>query len=456
MSFSEIKRWATTEWQSRTNSGDDSASSMTHPFEKRIVLERCGLIDPEAISHAIANGAYDGLSKALAGFADQVLSELELSKLRKRDGTAEPLAKKWRACSAAAGEKKFIVGRMAACAGTGKDHVLLSGDPHAVLEGMLIAAYAVGAGELRLCIDAGDTVALQRARMAIEQAGKLGLLGENILGSNFCCEAMVCEVLRNLGDEPSKLLNYLEGKPARTRVTPPSVEIHGLQASPTVVESFETLAQVAVVLRQGAVQFASTGAPEDPGTKLIALAGKFENCSVIEVPTGISLRQVVSEIGVPAGKLKAVQLGYPAGPWLPESALDVSLDCDALRAAGCRGPMDVITAVDISECAVELARRSAVEAHSISCGQCVFGREGTRQLMDVLTDLVRGRALAGDIELLLKISDGMKAGALCADGRNAPDAVTSALTHFRAEFDAHVSAKQCPSSACYQLQVVGK
>jgi len=456
MSFSEIKRWATTEWQSRANSGDESAGPMTHLHEKRIILERCGHIDPEAISHAIANGAYEGLSNALAGSPDQLLAQLELSKLRTRDGAAQRVAKKWRACSAATGEKKVVVGRMAACAGTGKDHVVLSCDPHAVLEGMLIAAYAVGAGELRLCIDAGDTVALQRARMAIEQAGKLGLLGESILGSGFRCEAMICEVPRNLGEEPSKLLNYLEGRPARTRVTPPTIEIRGLNGTPTLVENLETLAQVSAVLRQGAVQFASIGALEDPGTRLIALAGKFENCSVIEVSTGISLRHIVAEIGVPAGKLKAVQVGYPAGPWLPESALDLSFDCDALRAAGCNGPVDVITAADSSECAVELARRSAVEAHNASCGQCTFGREGTRQLVDVLTDLTRGRALIGDIELLLKISDGMKAGALCADGRYAPDAVTSAIQHFRAEFDAHVNAKQCPASACHQLQTVEK
>lgn len=265
------------------------------------------------------------------------------------------------------------------------------------------------------------------------------------------------EVPRGLGgEEPGILLNFLEGKRARARVTPPSIEAHGLQASPTVVESLETFALAAAVLRGGAPWFAAIGAPEDPGTKLIVLAGKFQRSGVVEVPTSVSLRQIANEIGVAVGELKAVQVGYPAGPWLPESALDVALDHESLRAAGCGVAPDVLTATDVSECAVELARRAAVLAHYASCGQCTFGREGTRQLMDVLTGIVRGRALSGDIELLLKLVDGMKAGSLCANGRNATDSVLSALQHFRVEFESHVNAKQCLVLGCDQAQPVEK
>jgi NADH-quinone oxidoreductase subunit F len=222
------------------------------------------------------------------------------------------------------------------------------------------------------------------------------------------------------------------------------------------VESLETFALTAAIPREGAQWFAAIGAPQDPGTKMIALAGKFQRSGVIEVPTNVLLRQIVTELSVTEGALKAVQVGYPAGPWLPESALDVALDHESLCAVGCGVAADVLTAADESECAVELTRRDAVLAHQASCGQCTFGREGTRQLMDVLTDMVHGRALPGDIELLLKLADGMKAGSLCANGRNATDSVLSALQHFRAEFESHVNAIVCSVSACDQAQPVGK
>lgn len=460
MRFIDLKERAVSEWQrspgdcSRPEKGAEIFPQLSP--ERRIAMERCGRIDPEQILHAIANGAYEGLNEALARSADEVLAELEASKLRARDGAALLVAKKWNTCRAAAAPRKYVVGRMSASAGVGKDAVLLQSDPHAVLEGLLIAAYAVGADQLWLCVDAEDTLALNRAKLAIDQARALGLMGANILGSGFNCEATVREVPRGLGgEEPSILLNFMEGKSARARVTPPSIETHGLQASPTVVESLETFALVAAISREGAPWFAAIGAPEEPGTKMIAVAGKFLRSGVIEVPTNVSLRQIVTELSVTEGGLKAVQVGYPAGPWLPESALDVALDRESLRVAGCGVAADVLTAADGSECAVELARRDAVIAHQASCRQCTFGREGTRQLMDVLTDMVRGRALPGDIELLLKIADGMKAGSLCANGRNATDSVLSALQHFRAEFESHVNAKQCSVSASDKAQPVG-
>jgi NADH-quinone oxidoreductase subunit F len=452
MSFSEVKERAVSEWQRSARHAplpvEPVELSAQFGHEHRITLARCGRIDPEQILQAIANGAYEGLSKALAGSAADVLAEFAASGLRARDGATLPVAKKWSACRAAAAEKKVVIGRMAAGPAAGKDAALLHGDPHAVLEGLLIAAYAVGASELRLCVDTEDDALLRLAQLAVEQAREQGLLGQGILGTDFCCEATVCAVPRGLGgEEPSILLNYLEGKPARARVTPPAIESSGLQGLPTLVESLETLALAAAVLREGAQWFAAIGAPRDPGTKLLMLAGKFQHRGVVELPTNVLLSQLVREAGV-AGELKAVQAGYPAGPWLPPSALDVSLDRDSLRDAGCDAPVDVLTAADSSECAVEMALRAAVGAHHASCGQCTFGREGTRQLMDVLSDLVRGRAQAGDIELLLKLADGMKAGSLCANGRNTPDAVTSAIASFRAEFEAHVNLKQCAVSAC--------
>jgi NADH-quinone oxidoreductase subunit F len=465
MNFSEVKERALAEWRRSEDDnpraiGCDEMPAGISPqlcLERRITLKRCGRIDPEQILHAIANGAYEGLNKTLARSTDGVLAELEASKLRARDGAALCVEKKWRNCRAEVASRRLVVGRMAAGAEFSKDGVLLKGDPHAVLEGLLIAAYAVGADQFWLCVDAEDALALDRAKSAVGQAKALGLVGVNILGSGFNCEATVCEVPRGLGgEEPSILLNFLEGKPARARVTPPSIETHGLQASPTVVESLETLALVAEILREGAQWFAAIGAAEDPGTKMIALAGEFRSGGVIEVPTNVSLRQIVTEAGVAQGGLKAVQVGYPAGPWLPESALDVALDHEALCAVGCGVAANVLTAAVISECAVELARKDAVLAHNASCGQCTFGREGTRQLMDVLTDIVRGRALPGDIDLLLKLADGMKAGSLCANGRNATDSVLSLLQHFRAEFESHVNVKQCSVSACDQAQPVGK
>ncbi len=400
--------------------------------QHRVAMRNCGEICAEEITQYIAHGGYAGLSKALGMTAEALLDEME----------ATGLARTWRACGETESEERFVIGCEAG--GTDKDAVLLEGDPHAVLEGLLIAAYAAGAKRAIVCVSPEHAMARRRIAIALGEMRGAGLLGENILGSEFSCEIEIREVAAGLADgEETILINLLEGRQPRARVRPPEPETAGLNGRPTVVENVETLAVVSAV--------AQKGAEGNRGTKMVALAGKLQRTGVVEVAIGTPLRVIAEEIGggsTTGLELKAVQIGGPAGGWIPAGGLDIALDCAALAKAGCVLGSGALLAVDTSACAVDMARQAAAYAHGVSCGKCSFGREGTRQLMDVTADIAKGRSAAGDTDLLLKLGDAMKAGSLCANGKNAPDAVLTALEHFRAEFEAHVSGKQCAAKVC--------
>ena len=344
--------------------------------------------------------------------------------------------------------------------GSAASEFLLEADPHSVLEGLLIAAYAVGADQAYLCVDPGHSVALRRAAIALRQMRDYQLVGENILGSNFSCQIEIREAPRGLaGGEETILISALEGRQPHARLRPPHPETEGLFLRPTAVDDVESLALVAAILQKDAAWFRSLGTNECPGTKIVALNGAFERSGFAEVPMGTPLRQIAMEIGggAPSGsELKAVQIGGLAGGWLTAAELDLALDYEQMVSAGCILGSGSLQAADTAACAVDLARQALVAAHSGSCGKCTFGREGTRQLRDILTDLANGRGALSDLDLILDLSDGMKAGSLCANGRNAPDAVLTALHRFRGEFESHATGKHCSANVCTRVAAVSE
>ena len=434
-------------------SGIPALSSL--PFfaaQKRVSLRNAGKIDAESISDALANGAYEGLAKALALTPEAVIGEIENAKLRGRGGAGFPTASKWSASNQAKADQKYVICNAAQGLETGgKDEVLLESDPHAVLEGLLIAAYAVGATKAIVAINPNFVTARQRVETALEQMKNATLNGEKILGSEFSCAIEVREAPSGLvGGEETILINALEGRQARASVRPPYPEVEGFNKKPTSVDNVESLVLAAAILRDGVEKFRALGTAASPGTKLVNLTGKLTRTGVVEVPLGTPIAQLVTEIaGGVAAELKAVQVGGPTGGFLPVADFATALDYETLAEAGCALGSGTLTAAGSGACIVDLARKAAGVANKASCGKCTFGREGSRQLKDVLTDMSKGRSATSDIDLLLSVSDGMKAGSLCANGKNAPDAVITALRYFRPEVEAHLSgSKQCPARVC--------
>ena len=440
---------------------DGIPSLASLPFfaaQQRVSLRNAGHIDPEDLNDALVNGAYAGLARALAMPPESVIDELERAGLRGRNGAGAVLADRWRCCRQAGEGKRYVIGNASPgleTSGAAAGEFLLETDPHSVLEGMLIAAYAVGADQAYLCVDPGHRVAIQRAVIALKQLRDDQLVGENILGSNFSCQIEIREAPRGLaGGEETILISALEGLEPHARIRPPHPEMEGLFLRPTSVDDIESLALASAILQKDADWFRSLGTKESPGTKIVALNGALRRSGFVEVPIGTPLRQIAMEIGggAPSGsELKAVQIGGLAGGWLAAAELDIALDYEQMVNAGCTLGSGSLRAADTAACAVDLALQALAAAHSGSCGKCTFGREGTRQLRDILTDLAKGRGTPSDLDLILDLSDGMKAGSLCANGRNAPDAVLTTLRRFRGEFEAHANGKHCPANVCDRI-----
>jgi NADH-quinone oxidoreductase subunit F len=414
--------------------------------QRRTALRNVGAVDPEDLSDALAHGAYAGLERALELEPEAVIEAVERAGLRGR-GTNALIAQSWRDCRfAATGQRTVVADAVCGYEKCGPYDLLLEGDPHAVLEGVLIAAYAAGAQRAIVGIDPGSNAALRRTSLALEALRAVGLVGDGIAGTDFSCEIEIREVPRRLAAaEETILLAALEGrKPAQARVRPPSPEQEGLNRKPATVADVEALALVPVILAEGSAEgFVQT--------RIIQLAGSLTRTGCAEIPVGIPLKQIVDEIagGPQAGQgLKAVQIGGPSGGWIPAGGLDVAFESEELLKAGCKLIAGPLVAAAGNACAVELARQSAAAGHRGVCGKCTFGREGTRQLQDVLGDLTKGRGLASDIGLLEEIAGVMKDGAMCANGRNATDAVLTTLKHFRGEYEAHVNEKRCPAETC--------
>jgi NADH-quinone oxidoreductase subunit F len=422
----------------------------------RIAFRNCGYIDPGNINHYIANNGYSGLVRALEMTPEEVIEEVSQSGLRGRGGAGFPTGDKWRIGRDAPGSEKYLICNADDGAPGAKiGRSLLEGDPHSVLEGMLIGAYAVGATQGYIYIPAEYTLAIARLKTALEQMGDYGLLGDNILGSSFSFHIAVKEgASAFICGEETALIRSLEGKRGMPYPRPPFPATSGLMGKPTIVNNVETWADVSAILPKGAAWYAGYGTEQSKGTKIFALAGKVMRTGLIEVPMGITLRQIVYDIGggIPEGKeFKAAQIGGPTGGYLSASALDLSIDYESLTDAGSIMGSGGVIVADSDTCMVDLAKKSLSFAQAESCGECVFCREGTTQMLEILTDITEGRSKPEDLDLLLELGEGAKLGSLCALGRTAPNPVLTTIGNFREEYEAHIKRKQCPAKVCPKL-----
>ena len=422
----------------------------------RIALRNCGYIEPGNINHYIASSGYSGLVRALGMTTKEVIEEIGQSGLRGSGGAGFSTGTKWRLCHNAAGSEKYLICNAAeGDPVVYKDRLLLESDPHSILEGMLIGAYAIGATRGYIYIPAEYTLAVDRLKTALKQMEDNELLGDNILGANFSFNIEVEEgAVAFVCGEETALICSLEGKRAMPYPRPPFPTTSGLRGKPTVVNNVETWANVSAILQKGAEWYAGFGTEQSKGTKILALAGKVKRPGFIEVPMGITLRQVVYDIGggIPDGKdFKAVLIGGPTGGCLPENALDLPVDYENLTKHGAIMGSGSIIVSDSDTCMVDLAKCSLSFTQAESCGKCVLCREGTVQMLEFLTDITEGRGKPKDIDLLLELSEGIKLGSLCALGGTAPNPVQTTIRYFRDEYEAHVKRKQCPAKVCKGL-----
>ena len=424
--------------------------------ERIVLLENCGRIDPEEIEHYLARDGYAGLVKALQRRPDEIIEEVKRSGLRGRGGAGFPTGQKWEICRRSPGRSKYVICNAdEGDPGAFMDRAILESDPHSVLEGLIIAGYAVGARKGYIYVRAEYPLAVKRMGTAIEQARRKGLLGQDILGSGFDFEV---ELFQGSGafvcGEETALIASIEGKPGLPHHRPPYPATKGLFGKPTVINNVKTLASVPRIIDRGADWFASLGTERSKGTAIFALAGKILNTGLTEVPMGTTLRQVIFDIGggVPGGKrFKAVQIGGPSGGCLPEEALDLPIDFDSLTQAGAMMGSGGLVVLDEDDCMVDIARYFLEFTQRESCGKCTLCRLGTKQMLEILVDITQGRGQEGDIKLLEELAQDVKAGSLCALGRTAPNPILTTLRYFRDEYEAHIKEKRCPALKCSAL-----
>lgn len=425
--------------------------------QKRLVLEHCGAINPEQIEEYIAVGGYEALAKAITTMTTQeVIDEVKKSGLRGRGGGGFPTGMKWQFAANSVNDKKYVICNAdEGDPGAFMDRSVLEGDPHKVLEGMAICGYAIGADEAYIYVRAEYPLAIKRLRIAIEQAEQMGLLGENIFGTKFSFKihikegagAFVC-------GEETALMASIEGRRGMPRPRPPFPAVSGLWGKPTNINNVETFANVAAIITNGADWYCGLGTEKSKGTKVFALTGKINNTGLAEVPMGITMREIIFDIGggITGGKkFKAVQIGGPSGGCLPESMLDLSVDYDSLISVGAMMGSGGLVVMDEDTCMVDVAKFFLNFTQSESCGKCTPCREGTKRMLEILTRITEGQGREGDIELLEELAGNIKETALCGLGQTAPNPVLSTLKYFRDEYEAHIKEKRCPAGVCEKL-----
>jgi bidirectional [NiFe] hydrogenase diaphorase subunit len=428
--------------------------------QKRIVLENSGVIDPERIEEYIAQEGYRALVKVLTEMTpQQVIAEIVTSGLRGRGGAGYPTGLKWSTVAKSVGSPKIaICNADEGDPGAFMDRSVLESDPHRVLEGMLIAAYAVGASEGYIYVRAEYPLAINRLRTAIRQAERLGLLGSNICGTRFSLRidlrlgagAFVC-------GEETALIASVEGKRGTPRPRPPYPAMHGLLGQPTLINNVETYANVPPIIRNGGEWYASIGTENSKGTKVFALAGRVQNTGLVEVPMGITLREVVFDIGggIPEGrKFKAVQTGGPSGGCLPDKDLDMPIEYESLAKAGSIMGSGGMIVMDESSCMVDVARYFLDFCMTESCGKCIPCRAGTYQMHRILSAMTHMTATPQDLKRLEELCDLLKNTSLCGLGQSAPNPVVSTLKSFAAEYRAHIEEHKCPAGVCVKVMGV--
>ncbi|MDY6893457.1 MAG: NADH-quinone oxidoreductase subunit NuoF [Chloroflexota bacterium] len=425
--------------------------------QKRLILRNCGRINPEKIDDYIAAGGYKALRKVLSEMSPElVIDEVRRSGLRGRGGAGFPTAQKWEFCrKAPGGEKYMICNADEGDPGAFMDRSTMEGDPHTVIEGMIIAAYAIGAHEGYIYCRAEYPLAIKRLRIALEQAEQRGFLGENILGSGF---SFVLHIKEGAGafvcGEETALMASIEGSRGMPRSRPPFPAQSGLWGKPTNINNVKSLASIPVIINEGAEWYADIGAGKSRGTAVFALTGKIANSGLVEVPMGITLRELIFDIGggVPNGKrFKAVQTGGPSGGCLPASFLDSPIDYETLAAAGSIMGSGGVVVLDEDTCMVDMAKYFLSFTQLESCGKCIPCRWGTKQMLDILEDITNGRGRPGDIDLLVELGEAVKAGSLCGLGQTAPNPVLSTIRYFRDEYESHIKKLHCPAAVCKGL-----
>ena len=426
--------------------------------QTRIALRHCGVIDPENIEDYLAHGGYKAITKILTTGMSQedVIQQIDVAGLRGRGGAGFPTAFKWRAARDAQGDEKYLICNAdEGDPGAFMDRAVIEGDPHNLIEGMLIGAYSMGASEGIVYVRAEYPLAIVRLRKAIQEATEHGYLGNNILGSDFSCTlrikagagAFVC-------GEETALIESLEGKRGMPRLKPPFPAQAGYWLKPSNINNVETYANVSWIINHGGEAFAAMGTKDSKGTKVFALSGKIARGGLVEVPMGTTLRQVIFNIGggIRDGKeFKAVQLGGPSGGCVPASKLDTVIDYNELAATGAIMGSGGMVVMDETTCMVSMARFFLDFTAKESCGKCVHCRLGTKRMLEILDRLVQGQGADGDIQKLEELCYAIKDGALCGLGQTAPNPVLTTIRYFRDELEAHITDKRCPAGECREL-----
>lgn len=422
----------------------------------RVSLHGCGNINPENINECLGAGAFQGLARALQMSREDVIKEVLESGLRGRGGGGFPTGRKWQfAYAQPEGEKFVVCNGDEGDPGAFMDRSILEGNPLAVIEGMMIAGYAIGAQNGYFYVRAEYPIAVNRLKMAIEQAEELGLLGEHILGTDFSFRvhirlgagAFVC-------GEETALLNSIEGQRGMPRTRPPFPAVKGLWERPTIVNNVETLACIPYILREGKDAFAAFGTEKSKGTKVFALGGKINNVGLVEIPMGTTLRELIFDIGggIPDGKkFKAIQTGGPSGGCLTEEDLDTPIDFDNLVAKGSMMGSGGAIVMDEDNCMVDVAKFYMEFICDESCGKCTPCRIGTKRMLEILTRITDGKATMNDLTELEELAENIKSNSLCGLGQTAPNPVLSTLKHFRDEYVTHIVDKKCPAHICKNL-----
>ncbi len=424
--------------------------------QMRIALHGCGVINPEKIEETLGVGSFKGLERALKMDRADVIKEILDSGLRGRGGGGFPTGRKWQFAYAQEADEKYVV-----CngdegdPGAFMDRSILEGNPIAVIEGMMIAGYAIGAKNGYFYVRAEYPIAVNRLRIAIKQAEELGLIGDNIMGTDFSFRvhlrlgagAFVC-------GEETALLNSIEGQRGMPRPRPPFPAVKGLWGKPTIINNVETLATVPYILREGAAKFNALGTAKSKGTKVFALGGKVNNVGLVEVPMGTTLRELIYDIGggIPNGKeFKAIQTGGPSGGCLTKDDLDVEIDYDNLIARGSMMGSGGAIVMDEDNCMVDVAKFYMEFICDESCGKCSPCRIGTKRMLEILTKITQGKGTMQDLEDLEELAEAVKANSLCGLGQTAANPIISTMGKFKDEYLAHIQDKKCPAHVCKNL-----
>jgi NADH-quinone oxidoreductase subunit F len=425
--------------------------------QQRIVLARCGKMNPESLDEALALDAYKGLTKALKEMTpEEVIEEVLKSGLKGRGGAGFPTGQKWKFARAPQSDKKYIICNAdEGDPGAFMDRSVLEGDPHSVIEGLIIGGYAIGADEGYIYCRAEYPIAIKRLNIAIKQATERGFLGENILGSGFNFKIKIKEGAGAfVCGEETALIASIEGQRGMPRMRPPFPANKGLFSKPSNINNVETLANIGWIIKNGADAFTAYGTSKSKGTKVFALAGKIARGGLVEVPIGIPLKEVIFDIGggTSSGKpFKAVQMGGPSGGCIPASLTDTIVDYEELNATGAIMGSGGMIVMDEDNCMVDIARYFLNFTQSESCGKCTYCRIGTKRMLEILTRITEGEGTEEDIPKLLELAEQIKKNSLCGLGQTAPNPVLTTLRYFKNEYEAHIRDKKCPAKQCKAL-----